>query len=484
MSAVEPSDVLVPEAAGGAPPPAGVGLTGEVLRLAGPAVASGFVALGYHWIGQMWIGRLAGGDPTPVAAASVATFCVWAFYALSALVSVGLGALVGRYAGARRDDATRYVALQGVRWALVLGACVGAIGAFAAPAMVARTGVSAAAMALASTYVRIVYLGGFGILVQGACDATFRGRGDTKTSFLVTAGALLLSAALDPLLIFGWGPVPRLGVPGAALAQVVAQSVGALASLAILRRRRWIGRARPSDDVLRLAPDTILARGSLPGLDLSIARRMLRVGVPSALSGLFFVEVYTRLCAIVTRAGGDAAQAGLGVGLRGEQVAFIVGSGCAAAASSLVARRLGAGRPDAAASAAWRATWIGAASCLVWSVFLLAFPDTLTGLFFDAGSVDAAAHARAYFEIVALCLVPQCFEVVLEGAFGGAGMTIPPMVVSMAMTALRIPFASLAAFQWGLGVRGIWMVIAATAALRGVVIAAWFSLGTWKRRTV
>ena len=65
-----------------------------------------------------------------------------------------------------------------------------------------------------------------------------------------------------------------------------------------------------------------------------------------------------------------------------------------------------------------------------------------------------------------------------------AGMTIPPMVVSMAMTALRIPFASLAAFQWGLGVRGIWMVIAATAALRGVVIAAWFSLGTWKRRTV
>ena len=484
MSSVEPSDVVVPEVpAGAAPLPPGAGLTREVLLLAGPAVASGFVALGYHWIGQMWIGRLAGGDPTPVAAASVATFCVWAFYALSMLVGVGLGALVGRYAGARRDDATRYVALQGVRWALVLGAFVACVGFFAAPAMVARTGVTSAAMDLASTYVRIVYVGGFGILVQGACDATFRGRGDTKTSFLVTAGALLASAGLDPILMFGLGPIPRLGVPGAALSQVIAQTAGALVSLAILRRRGWIGSARPADDVLRLAPDTILARGPLPGLDLSVARRMLRVGLPSALSGLFFVEVYTRLSAIVTRAGGDAAQAGLGVGLRGEQVAFIVGSGCAAAASSLVARRLGAGRPDAAAAAAWRATWIGAASCLVWSVFL-AFPDTLIGLFFDEGSVDAAAHARAYFGIVALCLVPQCFEVVLEGAFGGAGMTVPPMIVSMAMTALRIPFASLAAFEWGLGVSGIWMVIAATAALRGIVIAAWFSLGTWKRRTV
>jgi len=464
--------------------PSGARLTREVLGLAGPAVASGFVALGYHWIGQMWIGRLAGGDPTPVAAASVATFCVWAFYALSMLVGVGLGALVGRYAGAGRDAATRYVALQGVRWALVLGALVAVVGFFAAPAMVGRTGVSPGAMELASTYVRIVYVGGFGILVQGACDATFRGRGDTRTSFLVTAGALLASAGLDPILMFGFGPIPRLGVPGAALSQVIAQSAGALVSLAILRRRGWIGRDRPADDELRLAPDTILARGPLPGLDLSVARRMLRVGVPSALSGLFFVEVYTRLSAIVTRAGGDAAQAGLGVGLRGEQVAFIVGSGCAAAASSIVARRLGAGRPDAAAAAAWRATWIGAAACLVWSVFLLAFPDTLIGLFFDAQSVDAAAHARSYFAVVALCLVPQCLEVVLEGAFGGAGMTIPPMIVSMAMTALRIPFASLAAFEWGLGVRGIWIVIAATAALRGVVIAAWFSLGTWKRRTV
>ena len=75
-------------------------------------------------------------------------------------------------------------------------------------------------------------------------------------------------------------------------------------------------------------------------------------------------------------------------------------------------------------------------------------------------------------------------EVVLDGAFGGAGMTIPPMVVSATLTAARIPLAQYAAFTAGLGVRGIWIVISATAALRGIVTAMWFSRGSWKRRTV
>ena len=80
--------------------------------------------------------------------------------------------------------------------------------------------------------------------------------------------------------------------------------------------------------------------------------------------------------------------------------------------------------------------------------------------------------------------MPQCWEVVLEGGFAGAGMTVPPMIVTMVLTALRVPLARLASESWGYGIAGIWAVIAATAALRGVVIAAWFALGTWKKRTV
>jgi Na+-driven multidrug efflux pump len=118
---------------------------------------------------------------------------------------------------------------------------------------------------------------------------------------------------------------------------------------------------------------------------------------------------------------------------------------------------------------------------LVWSLALFVFAEPLARLFLPKDAV-AAAHAVAYVRIVSLCLVPQCWEVVLDGAFGGAGMTIPPMIITMTMTAARVPLARWAAFDLGLGVAGIWWVIAATAALRGVATALWFAHGGWKTR--
>src|SRR5205807_1505605 len=95
------------------------------------------------------------------------------------------------------------------------------------------------------------------------------------------------------------------------------------------------------------------------------------------------------------------------------------------AASSLVARRLGAGRPEDAARAAWVATAWASAGCLVWSAGLLLMPGALADAFLPRGAATAAtrAHAVAYWRAVALCLVPQSWEVVLEGGFSGAGMT-------------------------------------------------------------
>jgi Na+-driven multidrug efflux pump len=250
-------------------------------------------------------------------------------------------------------------------------------------------------------------------------------------------------------------------------------------------RAGHVAAARPPDEVLRLSADTPLRPGPWPGLDLSIFVRLARVGLPLTASGLFFVGIYLGLSGTVTAAGGDAAQAGLGLGLRGEQVAWMLTNGFCLAASSLVARRLGAGRPDEAASAAWRANWLASAGCLLWSLALAFAPEIVAG-FFLPGEADAAAraHAVAYYRLVALCLVPQCWEGVLDSAFAGAGLTIPPMVVSMALTGLRIPLAHAAVFGLGWGVTGIWIVIVATAALRGIVVAIWFSLGTWKHRTV
>jgi Na+-driven multidrug efflux pump len=195
---------------------------------------------------------------------------------------------------------------------------------------------------------------------------------------------------------------------------------------------------------------------------------------------VFFVAVYLELTRIVTSRGGDAAQGGLGIGLRGEAVAFVLCSGFGIAASSLVGRRLGAGRPEAASSAAWRAAALAAAACLVWGLVLFFFDGTIARIL--GATADNEPYARLYFRIVAVALVPQALEIVLDGAFAGAGMTLPPMLVSITFAAARVPLAAWASTHWG--VAGIWWTISATAAVRGVVIAVWFSRGSWKRRTV
>jgi Na+-driven multidrug efflux pump len=233
---------------------------------------------------------------------------------------------------------------------------------------------------------------------------------------------------------------------------------------------------------MRLHEDTPLARGRPRGLDLSVARRLVRVGAPHFAQNLFFVAMYYLLSRVATEAGGDAAQAGLGIGLRGEQVAFIVCSGFSVAASVLVGRSLGEGRPLHAERAAWRATLLAAGACAVWALVLGVLDRPLASLLQVPAEADG--YARAYWRIVALSLVPQAFEIVIDGAFAGAGMTLPPMLVSITTTAARVPLAWWAAFGLGLGVEGIWWAISLTAALRGVVIALWFSRGRWKTQTV
>jgi putative MATE family efflux protein len=457
------------------------GLTREVVALAGPAVASGLVLMGYQWTNQYWVGRL---DSTPaVAALSVATFSTWAFNALSSLVGVGLSALVARYVGAGRPGSAAWVASQGLRWAVALWALVAALGVAVAPWIFEEVGSSAEAARMGTSYVRLSFGLGVGTALQVACESVFRAHGDSRTPFVVSACGLVANAILDPILIWGWGPVPALGLPGSAVATAAATAGAAAVAVLLLRRRGFLSRVRPPDDELRLHAATPLRPGPLPGLDLSVVRRVARVGMPVAVSGAAFVAIYFFVSRVVNDAGGDAAQAGLGVGLRGEQVAFFLGNGFGLAAASLVGRRLGAGSPEGAARAAWRAALLCAVACAAWSLCLLAFSRPLAALFVPTPGA-ARDHAVAYFLVVSWCLVPQCFEVVLDGAFGGAGLTVPPMLISIAITVTRIPLARWAAFDLGLGVPGIWWTIAATAALRGVVVAVWFARGTWKTRTV
>ncbi len=454
----------------------------RIHALAWPAAVSAAVPYAHRLIDSTWIARTH--DHRAVAALGIAAVGVWLFSALAWLVAMGLTSLVGRYVGAGRAPAAAYVAAQGIRWAVAIGLVGGVLGAFAAPWMFERAGAEPAVAAHGVPYARIYWGCGALLLAQTALDAIYRGHGDTRTPMRAAVLALALNVVLDPLLIVGVGPIPGLGLAGAAWATVIATATPVVLLAREARRRGWLRRDPVDADVLRFSPQTPIGRPGRFGFDLAVARRMVRVGLPSGIASAWFNVVYLLLYEVVFAAGGAPAQAGLMIGHLGEGVAFVAGLGWSAAAASLMSRELGADRPDEAGRLCWRAAWTCAACTALWSVVLV-FVDEPLARWFAGSDADAAtiAHGAAYLKIVALCLVPQAIELTLDGAFGGAGLTLPPTLIGIALSTARIPLAWWA-LQSGHGVAGIWIVIASTAALRGLLVGAWFRRGTWKHRAV
>jgi len=262
--------------------------------------------------------------------------------------------------------------------------------------------------------------------------------------------------------------------------------LGALLVVYALWRQGHLTRTCPPKPEMQLAEDTRIGRPGLLGLDATILRRISRVGLPLAISSLFFTSIYLIIHRIAADADGAAAQAGLGIGHTGEGVAYVICMGWSAAAAALVGQSLGAGDVALAERAAWRSVLQCGAICFVWGLVLFFFADELARVLTLTQDGDHAAriHAASYFRIVAFCLVPQAMEVVLDGAFGGAGLTLPPMIISSTFSLLRIPMSMYMAFDLGMGADGIFWTIAITAALRGLTAGAWFLRGTWKTRTV
>ena len=206
---------------------------------------------------------------------------------------------------------------------------------------------------------------------------------------------------------------------------------------------------------------------------------MCRVGLPTAVTGVTFSLIYVFLTRTTTRFG-TPALAALGIGHRVESWLFMIGVGFGAATAAIVGQNLGAGRPDRASRAGWMATGfctlLGVVACVLELTFARQFASLFTS--------DAAVIAESvkYLRIAAISQLAVCSEIVLEGALGGAGETIPPMISSTFFTASRIPLAGWAANRWGSS--GIWWVLSLTAMARGIAMAALWRAGRWRRRSV
>jgi putative MATE family efflux protein len=407
-------------------------------------------------VDAFWVGTRIG--PTGLAAVSTSLFWIWMIISLAEMIGVGLTAVAARRFGERRLDEAARLSGDSLLFAVALGIVVALLGTWALPYLFSLMQTPPDVTALGTIYLRTYLLGTPLIYGFFAIDATFRASGDTKTPFVLLLASVAITLVLDPVLLLGFGPFPRLGIGGAAIATIATRGAAFVMGVVIAARRALIRVGRPQA--------------------ASIAA-VCRVGLPTAVTGVTFSLIYVFLTRTTTRFG-TPALAALGIGHRVESWLFMIGVGFGAATAAIVGQNLGAGRADRAARAGWMATAFCTLLGVVAFLLEIGIPRQFASLFTDDPAV--IAETVKYLRIASISQLAVCAEIVLEGALGGAGETVPPMITSTALTAARIPLAGWAADRWGSA--GIWGVISITAIGRGIAMAALWRAGRWRRRTL
>ncbi len=425
-----------------------------VWSVAWPMIALGLLKSSYFLTDSWFVGKL--GDDA-LEALGGAAFAWWMIFTCTELPGVGVHALIARQEGAARRDLIPATLVQGL-WvglgvSVLLLACVPVQSAYFDLLGFSR---DSAAMGFGLDFLGVSLATALALVVHTVTGTAFRALGETRTALVITSATLAVNAALDPALIWGWGPLPALGIAGAAWATAVASAFGAALGLVVLARRG-----------IHLLPAPPLPQRM--GL-------IARIGIPVTVAGLGFSMVYVLLGRLITDFG-EHHIAALGVGHRLESMAYMVTVGISVGAATMVGQHLGAGNVGRAEEAARAANRL----CIGFMLPIGALLFFGAEVFFDwfTDDPEIIASGALYLRCQALVFVAMGIEVVYEGAFSGAGDTMPPLVVSGTLTAARIPLAWLFAYTLGMGILGVWIAIAVSTALKGAVLWLWWQRGRW-----
>jgi putative MATE family efflux protein len=414
-------------------------------------------------IDLFWVGGL--GSKAVAAVAMSATILMVLFPMLMGL-STGTVALVARAVGAQNFEEASEAASQSLMLAFVLGLLSGLVGWHFSDDFFRLLGASPDIIPDGSAYLKISLLGGFTVFILFIGNAALQGAGDTITPMWIMAISNILNIILAPLFIFGLGPLPRMGVEGAAVATVISQAVAAGIAVHILLS----GKAR-----LHIRP-----RQWKPNLALSW--RILRIGLPGS-GQMFSRSLMNAVMMWIVASCGTAAVAAYGVGMRFHMIILMPLFALGGAAATMVGQNLGADKPDRARHAAWVATWVGIGFMVVTAVIMMLFAPALIRVFNK--EPDVVHIGARYLQVVSPFYIFAALGIVLGRALNGAGDSMSPMIITiLSLWGLQVPLAIFLSRIWQPPTQGIWWAIATAFVVQGLLIAGWFETGRWKHRQV
>jgi len=434
-----------------------------VLLLAIPMVLEMAMESVFLIVDIFWVARL-GADA--VTAVGLTEAVLTLLYAVAIGLGMGTTALVARRIGEHDAESAAVVAAQTIWIGLSVAVVVGVTGVIFAADLLRLMGANGAVVGNGQHYTAIMLGGSAVILFLFLLSAIFRGAGDAVVAMRALWVANGINLVLDPCLIFGLGPLPEMGVSGAAVATTIGRGIGVVCLFYWLASGRW--RVRLSLANCRL--------------DLKVLLRLLRVSIGGVFQFLIATTSYLFLMRIIALYGSTAI-AGFTIAIRMFMFTFLPAWGLGNAAATLVGQNLGAGQPERAEISVWRAAKYNGGFLVGVSLVFILFAESLVGVFTSDATV--IAYGSDCLRFISFTYGFYGVGMVVVQAFNGAGDTDTPTWINfLCLWLVQIPLSYVLAESLMFGPRGLYVAIAVAETVLALVAIWAFRRGRWKQRVV
>jgi putative MATE family efflux protein len=438
-------------------------LNRAILLLAVPMVLEMVLESLFAVVDVFWVGRL-GADA--VATVGLTESMAYLVYSIGMGLGLSTTAMVARRIGEKDPEGAAVAGVQAIVLGLIVSAVIGVPCLIFAPQLLKWMGASPEIVAVGSGYARICLGGSCSVLLLFLNNAIFRGAGDAAIAMRLLWVSNIINLVLDPCLIFGWGPFPRLGVTGAALATFTGRSIGV---------GYQFYRLLKGTERIRILTRQIRVHGK-------VMLRLVRVSLTGILQ---FAIAHTSWIGLVRLVSifGAAALAGYTIATRVVIFVILPSWGLSNAAATLVGQNLGAKEPERAEKAVWRTGLYNVIFLGAVGVFFVLFAEPVVRLFtHDPAVVPLGA---ACLRIVSYGNLGYAYFMVMMQAFNGAGDTITPTIVNFfGFWLLEIPLAYTLAIPLHMRSNGVFFSIAIAESAMAAASAVLFKQGRWKKQKI
>jgi putative MATE family efflux protein len=387
-------------------------------------------------------------------------------YTVAMGLGIGATAVVSRRIGEKDDEGAARSAAQSIALGVIVATAIGLAGYVNAEWLMRAMGATPSMVESSLGYTQVMFAGNATVTLLFLNNAIFRGAGDAAVAMRMLWLGNAINIAVCPLLIFGIGPFPEMGVTGAAVGTNIGRGTAVVVQLWMLAS----GRSR-----------------------VHISRRHWRI-VPSVmwsvcrLSGSGFLQIlidtssYIGLVRVIATFGSDAL-AGYTIGIRTVMFAMMPAWGLGNAAATMVGQALGAGKPERAEQAVWTAAKYNAIVLGAVGGFFVAFAPWIVSIYTSDAAV--VPYAISCLRIVSMGFVFFAYGLVLTQAFNGAGETWTPTLINLGCFWFwQIPLAWLLAIHLGMGPPGVFIAMTVAFSTLAIVSGVIFRLGHWKQSKV